>query len=154
MSASTRSRPRWPDCPGFSLLELVVAIALTGVALALAAPLGRDTLDRWTVRAVRDQALAALHRSRMEARIRGGVVLTFDGDRGVISARTRDSLLWERRDPADASVSMELPDGRRATELVFDRLGLGIVTSRTILFRKGEAEARLVVSSRGRGSRR
>lgn len=154
MSSSFSGPRRTAPAPGFTLLELAVALTLVAVVLAIGVPLGRATLDQWTVRAIRDQALAALHRTRMEARIHGGAELVFDGDGGMLVARAADSVLWERRDAADASVSIELPDGTTFTSLTFDRLGLGVVSSRTILFRRGEAVARLVVSSRGRGARR
>ena len=53
------------------------------------------------------------------------------------------------------AITVREPDGAVLVDtLAFDALGLGIVTSRTLVFRKGDSEARLVVSSRGRGSRR
>lgn len=129
-------------------------MALLGVALSVTLPVGRDAVDRWIVRAVRDQALAALHRVRMEARIRGGASLEVDGSTGTLTARAGDTLLWVRRDPAEAGVAVSLPDGSPHTEIFWDALGLGVVSSRTLVFRRGAAEARLVVSARGRGSRR
>ena len=139
---------------GFTLLELGVVLGLLGLLLSLALPLGRRTLDLWTVRAVRDQALAALHRTRVEARLRGGAVLEVDGVEGTIAARSADSVLWVRHEPAESGVSMGLPDGTPRTSMSFDALGLGVVSSRTVVFRRGAAEARLVISSRGRGARR
>lgn len=137
-----------------TLLELGVVVALLGLALSVTLPVGRAALDRWVVRSVRDQALAALHRVRMEARIHGGASLKVDGSAGTLTARTGDSVLWVRRDPAEAAVSVSLPDGSPETEILWDALGLGVISSRTLVFRRGAAEARLVVSSRGRGSRR
>lgn len=139
---------------GFTLLEVAVALCLMSLALSVVAPLARRTLDLWAVRAVRDGALAALHRTRMEARIRGGAILAVDGDAGTLEARVADSVLWRSRQPGEAGVRVSLPDGRTGVDLAFDALGLGIVTSRTLVFRRGEAEARLVISSRGRASRR
>lgn len=139
---------------GFTLLELTVALCILGLLLAVALPVGGRALDRWTVQGVRDQALAALHRVRMEARLLGGATLEVDGVSGRITARAADSILWVRDDPGDAGVAIALPDGSRRTAVAFDGLGLGIVASRTLVFRRGQAEARLVISSRGRGSRR
>lgn len=139
---------------GFTLLEAAAVLSLFALALSVAVPLGRGTLDLWTVRAVRDQVLAALHRTRMEARLRSGAELVVRGDQGLVEVRAADSLLWLTRGPAEAGVRVSLPDGRPDAELIFDGLGLGVVTSRTLVFLKGDAEARLVISSRGRGSRR
>jgi type II secretory pathway pseudopilin PulG len=139
---------------GFTLLEAAVVLSLLALALSLSVPLGRGTLDLWTVRSVRDQTLAALHRTRMEARLRGGAELVVRGEQGVLEVWGTDSLLWISREPRDAGVRVSLPDGRPDAELTFDGLGLGVVTSRTLVFRKGAAEARLVISSRGRGARR
>jgi len=149
MTSTSRRPPR-----GFTVLELGVALSLVSLLVSVAIPLGRRTVDLWTVRAVRDQALAALHRTRMEARLLGGAVLDVDGVAGTLTARSGDSLLWVRREPAEAHVRVSLPDGSLTTQLAYDALGLGVVSSRTLVFRRGEAEARLVVSSRGRAARR
>ena len=131
-----------------------MVLGLLSLLLSLSLPLGRRTLDLWTVRAVRDQALAALHLTRMEARSRGGAVLEVDGVAGTLAALASDSVLWVRREPGEAGVSISLPDGSLRTAVSFDALGLGVVASRTLVFRRGRAEARLVISSRGRGARR
>lgn len=151
----TRPSPSVPvPRHGFTLLELGIVLGILGLLLSLALPMGRRTLDFWAVQAVRDQALAALHRTRMEARVRGGAVLEVDGVAGTIVARAADSILWVRHEPGEAEVSIALPDGSTRTAVSFDALGLGVVASRTLVFRRGRAEARLVISSRGRGARR
>jgi type II secretory pathway pseudopilin PulG len=139
----------------FTVLELVVALALAGVLVGMSLPAGRGLLDRLAVGAERDRALAALHRVRVEARIRDGATLAVDGRTGVLTARAGDSLLWRRADAGRSGVRITHPDGTPAVDtLDFDAWGLGVVTSRTLVFRRGHAEARLVISSRGRGSRR
>ena len=141
---------------GFTLLELTVALALIALLAGLGAPLWRSTVDRWAVRTVRDRTAVALHRTRLEARRWGGARLELDAEEGWLRLhRSRpDSLLWEDRSPAERRVEVVLPRGAAQTTLTFDPLGLGVVASRTLLFRRGRAEARLVVSSRGRGVRR
>ena len=139
---------------GITLLDLVAVLALLGVALGLAIPASRAAVDRRAVSSVRDQALAALHRSRLEARMRGGAVLEFDGVQGRLRVLSGDSLLWSSDAPGEHRVTMALQDGGRSTAVRFDALGLGILASRTVLFRGGGAEAGLVISSRGRGRRR
>jgi hypothetical protein len=91
----------------------------------------------------------------MEARIRGGATLAVDGKTGALAAWAGDSLLWSRSEGLRSGVRITRPDGALLVDsLEFDALGLGAVTSRTLVFRRGDAEARLVISSRGRGSRR
>jgi hypothetical protein len=65
-----------------------------------------------------------------------------------------DSLLWEDRSPGEHGVEISVPGGAATATLTFDALGLGVVASRTLVFRRGDAEVRLVVSARGRGTRR
>ncbi|MEJ2539799.1 MAG: hypothetical protein P8188_07500 [Gemmatimonadota bacterium] len=138
------------------MLELMVSLALLSLLAGIGAPLWRSTVDRWAVRSVRDRALAALHRTRVEARRWGGAYLEVDGEAGSFRLHrlTGDSLVWEDRAPDEHRVRVLTPRGASRTTLSFDPLGLGIVSSRTLLFRRGAAEARLVVSSRGRATRR
>lgn len=142
--------------PGFTVLELTVALTLISILIGLAAPLWRGATDRWAVRSVRDRAAVALHRTRTEARLWGGARLELDAAVGALRLYRShpDSLVWEDRAPGEHRVAIDLPRGATSTTLDFDPLGLGIVASRTLMFRRGSAEARLVVSSRGRGRRR
>lgn len=157
----TASRCRPPRSPrreggGFTLLELTVALALVAVLVGLGSPLWRSATDRWAVRTVRDQTAVALHRARLEARRWGGARLEVDAAEGRLRLHRRvpDSLVWEDATARDHRVELVLPRGEDRTTLRFDALGLGIVASRSLVFRRGTAEARLVISSRGRGSRR
>ena len=139
---------------GFTLLELAVVLTLLAVLVGLGTPLWRGSVDQWAVRSVRDRTLAALHRTRLEARTRGGARLEVDGPTGRVTVWAADSLLWQDASAAEHRVTVALPGGGPVTPLAFDALGLGVVTSRTLVFRGGDAEARLVVSARGRGTRR
>jgi hypothetical protein len=51
-------------------------------------------------------------------------------------------------------VSLDLGGGRTDVELAYDALGLGRVASQTVVFRRGDATAELVVSGYGRLRRR
>jgi hypothetical protein len=55
---------------------------------------------------------------------------------------------------ATRGLILELSRGRSETKLIFGPLGLGRVASQTVRFRKGNAEATLVLSSMGRAVRR
>lgn len=149
---SRAGRPGRPS-PGFTLAEIAAALVLAGVALGLALPLTSRTLDRWAVRASRDEALALLHRTRMEARLAGGARLEIRSEPAMLAVFTGDSLVTEWTAGAERGVRIDLPARRIRDQLRFDALGLGIVTSRTLTFRRGVAEARLVISSRGRARR-
>lgn len=141
---------------GFSLLELTVVLTLLFVLVGLGAPLWRGAVDVWAVGVVRDRAAVALHRTRVEARRWGGARLELDADEGRLRLllSSTDSVVWEDSSLKDHRVQLVLPREASTATLAFDALGLGIVTSRTLVFRRGGAERRLVVSSRGRGSRR
>jgi prepilin-type N-terminal cleavage/methylation domain-containing protein len=146
-----RSRPS-----GFTLLEVAVVLGLISLLTGLGAPLWRGATDRWAVRTVRDRAAVTLHRARLEARRWGGAQLVVDAAAGRLRLHrvASDSVIWEDASARDHRVQVVLPRGASGTTLRFDALGLGVVASRTLVFRRGAAEARLVVSSRGRGTRR
>ena len=145
-----------PSRRGFTLLELAVTLSLLSLVAGLGAPLWRGAVDGWAVRTVRDRSAVALHRARLEARRWGGARLELDAPGGRLRLYRigPDSLIWEDPSPGEHRVQLVLPRGADETTLDFDALGLGIVGSRTLLFRRGGAEARLVVSSRGRATRR
>lgn len=138
---------------GVTLAEIATVLVLAGVALGMALPLTSRALDRWAVRAARDEALALLHRARMEARLAGGARLEIRLEPAAMAVFTGDSLVAEWSGGAEGGVRIDLPGDRLRDELWFDALGLGVVTSRTLVFRRGPAEARLVISSRGRARR-
>lgn len=155
MPSLPRVPPHRPSS-GFTLLELMAVLAIVGVLLGMGTPLWRSTADRWAVRTVRDGTASALRRTRLEARRWGGARLEIDAGAGRLRVyRTSpDSVLWEDDRLAELRVDLTLPRNALRTTLHFDGLGLGVVASRTLVFRRGAAEARLVVSSRGRGTRR
>lgn len=154
LSRPARSARRFP--PGrraFTVVELLLVVLLMTLAAGLALPLAAAALDGWAARSARDQALALLHRARATARIHGGARLALTADPAAVTLWVGDSLA--ARWPADGAsgVRIRLPGDAATDELRFDALGLGIVASRTLRFQRGGAEARLIISSRGRGRR-
>jgi prepilin-type N-terminal cleavage/methylation domain-containing protein len=139
---------------GFTLLELLLTLTLLGVSAGMAYPVARRGLDRLAVESARNVGMAAVHRTRVEARRRGGASLEVQADSGLFRVRSGGSVLWRWAEAGESGVEIRLSRGRIADRLDFDARGLGRVTSRTITFVRGEAVAALVVSSRGRVSRR
>lgn len=60
---------------GFTLLEVMVVVAIMGVLAALAAPSFNPLIERWRVRQVAEQLQSTLHFARSEAIKRGGRVV-------------------------------------------------------------------------------
>lgn len=59
---------------GFTLLEVMVAVAILGVLAAIAGPSFTPLIERWRVRQAAEQLQSTLHYARSEAIKRGGQV--------------------------------------------------------------------------------
>lgn len=85
---------------GFTLIEVMVVIAILGVLASMAAPSFRSIIERWQVKSTTESLVSSIYLARTEAMKRGG---------GVQLARGCDSGGWECGwviripDPADAS---------------------------------------------------
>lgn len=143
-----RAAPR-----GYTILELITVMALMGLVTAGLLPAARHQLDRMAVLGAREEVAGLFHRARAEAVSRGGsrLLLTTDPPSAELSAE--GEVLARARLKEDYGVTLALSSGRTEAELVFDALGLGRVASQTLRFARGDAEARLVVSSLGRVTR-
>ena len=132
---------------GFTLLELTFTVMLAAVALGLAAPIGSRALDGLAAGSARDTAMGFVHHTRIHARLHGGARLLILPD-SVIEVWAGDSLRarWVGHD-SHVTVDPGRPD---SVSLEWDALGVGRVANRTIRFRRGGAEAGLVISSTGR----
>lgn len=139
---------------GFTLLELSVVLAIVSVVLAAAAPRARNARDRIAVRGAREAAAALLARARARAVLRGGAEIEVDEESGRIVVRTDGLPSAELSLGREFGVTVELPGPSRAAVLRYDALGVGRLANRTVHFRRGEAEASLIVSSYGRVRRR
>jgi prepilin-type N-terminal cleavage/methylation domain-containing protein len=137
-------RPR-----GYTLVELLVALALFAGLLAIALPpLGRWR-DRAAVLAAREELASALAWTRMAAASRGGADLLLDPAAG---------RFWTR-DPVTARPAVDLRarygvrvDAGTSGVVVFhyDALGIARLSNRTVRIRRRGAETALVVSAYGR----
>ena len=138
--------------PGFTLPELVVALALIAIAGAALLPSARAASDRLAVAAAREAVAGMVVRARSEAMAHGGATLTLReaGARGWIAAA--DSVVEQRRLGEEFGVTLEL-GGAGEAELAFDALGIGRRASRTVVLRRGAAAARVVIAAYGRAVR-
>lgn len=141
---------------GSSLLELLVTLLLITLLVTGAATALRRGIETYAARAARDSMAALVARTR-------ALALSNAGARLVV-------------DPASATAWVEAPVGSPAGEplrlgdifqvtltvdqhtgglvsIDFDALAIGRVASRTFRVRRGEAEARLTLSSYGRPRR-
>jgi hypothetical protein len=134
--------------------ELVVVLAVLAMAGTATLQAARRQVDRAAVRRAREELAALVIRARSEAMVQGGAVLTVDAAQRSGRVVAGDSLVTELRFGEDHAVAVELGGTAQRATLVFDELGLGRVASRTVVFRRGEERAALVVSAYGRVVRR
>jgi type II secretory pathway pseudopilin PulG len=132
----------------------VVVLALLALAGAATLPAARAQLDRAAIAGAREALVAAVARVRAEAILRGGATLHVDAgtSRVWVSADglPPDPLPLDR----EFGVRLELPGGQGRAALAFDGLGIGRAASRTIVLRRGSADASVVIAAYGRVLRR
>jgi prepilin-type N-terminal cleavage/methylation domain-containing protein len=135
---------------GYTLLELSAVLALMAAAVSILLSAGGGARDRWAVEAAREQVAGLIAEARTAAVAWGGAVVRLSAS---------DAEAWyeaggveQRRVALARDVAVELVLSRGGVEVVlrYDALGLGQVASQTLRFRRGAAEAVLVVSGYGR----
>jgi prepilin-type N-terminal cleavage/methylation domain-containing protein len=135
---------------GFTLPELALVLALTGIVSALAVPALVAANDRAAVRYGVGRLLAAHREARLAAVLEGRVaILTVDSStltlRTVLGNDT--TTRWVRGGPASWGLTYAAP----ARRFTFSPLGYSFgVSNATLILRRGEATGRLVVSRLGR----
>jgi prepilin-type N-terminal cleavage/methylation domain-containing protein len=142
------------DSSGFTLVELLIVLALAAIVLGAAWPLGRRSLDRLHVVTAREELFGLVYRARGIATRTGSAMVTVDVDTGravLVDGRGREMT---RVELGSRRVAVATTGSASTVALRWNGLGWGVLSSRTLVLRRGEAEARLVVSSRGRASRR
>ena len=136
--------------PGFTLVEVACALLLLTVLLGLAAPRLRGLADRSAVAAAREAVAGAVGRARARALVHGGATLRLRSGpaRARVEAPGADTLRLALGE--EYGVRLHLARGRGETEIRFDALGLGRMSSETVALRRNGAEVRLVISGYGR----
>jgi prepilin-type N-terminal cleavage/methylation domain-containing protein len=136
---------------GFTLVELLIVLAVLGVLMGMSMP----QLGRWRDAAAatgaRDELAARLARTRVAAATNGGAALVLDVRTGRYRVDLGDGTSAVEGDLAERyGVVVESAGVQDSLVLRYDALGIGRMTGRTILLRRGAAVAGIVVSPYGR----
>ncbi|NNM05830.1 MAG: hypothetical protein HKO65_12140 [Gemmatimonadetes bacterium] len=135
---------------GFTLVELLILLTLLGLGVGLLIPAARVQRDRFAVLGAREEVAGLLHRARVEAVARGGAALSLVAGSSSVAIVAEEDTVARTELHEGYGVAMALSGNRQEASLFFGPLGLGWVASQTIRFRRGAAEAKLIVSSLGR----
>lgn len=133
---------------GFTLLELLLVMLITGIVLAIAVPRGRSALDRAVVRSAATDVRATLGLARTLA-LAGYAEIAVDVDsaRGLLIVRRGSDVLLRRAVEQAHGVTM------RATRdsVTYDPYGMGRGASNlSVLLGRGAAAETVFVSRMGR----
>ena len=133
---------------GFSLVELVLVLALLGFLLGIALPPLSGALDRIEVASAASQIAAAHTRARMMAISRSRVlVLTVESGSLSIHPPGSTSQLWSDQGPALSSVLLTGP----ARSFTFSPEGFSLgLSNATFQLSRGSATRTVIVSRLGR----
>jgi type IV fimbrial biogenesis protein FimT len=140
--------PHWCMRSGFSLVELLLVLALLTLLLGVALPPLAGALDRIEVAAAASRIAAAHGRARMMA-ISGSRVLVLTVDSASLSIHPRGSAthLWSDRGPALSGVS--LPGPPRSFTFSPEGFSLGL-SNASLHLSRGSAARTVIVSRLGR----
>jgi prepilin-type N-terminal cleavage/methylation domain-containing protein len=148
--ASAAYRGTMRSRAAFTLLELVTALAVAGILLAVAGPSAIRTRDTLAVRAAHRQLTSAVALTRSTAIVAGGATLVIDvaGARAYIeTAGGGTTRTFETG--RSHGVSFQTVRGS-SVALRYDALGIGRMTAASIQLRRGSVQVPFVVSSYGR----
>jgi prepilin-type N-terminal cleavage/methylation domain-containing protein len=132
----------------FTLVELMLVLAVLGVLLGIAIPGLSLVLDRIEVEAAAAHIAAAHQRARLLAITRGQVVrLSVDGARIVIYPRTGLVPLWSESGPSEARVTLAGP----ARQFTFSPEGFTLgLSNASLQLVRGTSRRTVVISRLGR----
>lgn len=139
---------------GHTLVELTFVMTLAAVGAASLAPAARRYRDSAAVAAARETTIGLLAEARAAGVTSGRGVLAIATGPSRVWLVSTDSTLHAVALESEYGVDVELTGGRSSTEIAFNALGLGSFANETLVFRRGDATATLVVSGYGRARRR
>lgn len=133
---------------GFSLIELVLALAVAGLLVLIAVPRLSGALDQIEVDAAASQVVGAHQRARMMAIARGQVLtLVIDSAELAIASRVDETPLWLQHGPAAAGVALT-GSARRFT---FAPTGVTLgLSNASLILSRGASQRTVLVSRLGR----
>ena len=129
-------------------MELVVALTITGIVLAIAIPRTRDSLDRLTVHAAASDVRATLRYARGIALAgNSAVAVVVDSAGGVLRVRRGTETLLERGIGHAHGVRL----ARTRDSMTYDVRGLGRgAANLSVILRRGSAAETVFVARLGR----
>jgi prepilin-type N-terminal cleavage/methylation domain-containing protein len=133
---------------GFTLVELLLVLAVTGLLFGIALPRLSEALDHVEVGSAANHIVAAHQRARIMAVTRGQVlVLSIQAADLIIRPRGQASPLWAEEGPAATRVALEGP----ARQFTFSPEGLTLgLSNATLRLTRGSASRTIVISRLGR----
>jgi prepilin-type N-terminal cleavage/methylation domain-containing protein len=133
---------------GFSLLELVLVLAVVGLLFGIALPRLAGAVDRIEVESAANHLTAAHQRARIMAVTRSQVlVLTIQADSLVIRPRGQANHLWAEDGPTATGVTLEGP----ARQFTISPVGLTLgYSNSTLRLSRGSVSRTIVISRLGR----
>jgi prepilin-type N-terminal cleavage/methylation domain-containing protein len=133
---------------GYTLPEMLLVLAVTGILLGLAIPSLARTLDGIEVDEAASHLMAAHQRARMMAIARGQVlVLSVDSEQVAIYPRGGPAPLWSEPGPAGSRVALE--GTPRQFTFLPEGLTLGL-SNATLQLSRGASHRTIVISRLGR----
>ena len=137
-----------PMKQGFTLPELMLVLAVAAILLGIGVTSLVRTMDRLSVDGAAAQLVAAHHRARMMAVVRGQVLtLLVDADSVRIAIRAGASPLWSASGPAGSGVSLAGPVRR----FTFSPEGLTLgLSNASLQLQRGSTTRTVVISRLGR----
>ena len=139
---------------GYTLIELLFVVVVTGVTAASLAPVARKQRDRALVVGAREAVVGLLAEARTAAMESGGASVRITTLPAKAAALTGALTLRTASLDSDFGVAITLSGSAAEVEITYDALGIGRLASQTITFRRGAESAELVVSGYGRVRRR
>ena len=133
---------------GYTLLELLLVLALMAVGFIALAPGMRRQQERLMVRSARESLVGLISRARAHAVIHGGATVTLKASPATATltsgGQVRDSIHL-----AASRVELTLSGDRPEARLHFNAMGLGELAGQTVRLTVGSAHAGLIVSAYG-----
>lgn len=135
---------------GFSIIELLIVLALLGMVAGMVAPGAQRWHDSASTRAARDEIAARLAWARLAAVAHGGATVSLDPATALLTLVAADGAGRDTIDLAGTwGVSLET-GGDDPAKIRYDALGVGRFANHTIRIRRGSAVGGLTISAHGR----